>query len=110
MDADVWPGLVAQMKEHGIGFQPGLTDTEVGSTEASFSFKFPPDLHALLQAALPRGDNFPTWRSGKRSALDEWLDLPRQDILFDIEHADCWLEGKRPVTGRCQAGRTVPQT
>ena len=98
MAVDVWPLLVAQMKERGIEFDVGLTDVEIAATESRFGFRFPPDLRAFLQTALPNGDRFPNWRSGKEADLRDWLDLPRQGILFDIEHNGFWLDewGPRP--------------
>jgi len=86
------------MTERGINFDVGLTDDEVAATEARFGFRFPPDLRAFLQSALPKGERFPNWRSGKETDLRDRLDLPRQGILFDIEHNGFWLEewGSRP--------------
>jgi hypothetical protein len=100
MAADVWQRLVLQMKERGIEFDAGLADGEVAAAEARFGFRFPPDLRAFLQTALPRGERFPDWRSGNESALRDWLDLPHDGILFDIEHNGFWLEdwGPRPRT------------
>lgn len=65
----------------------------------SIRIRFPPDLRQLLQTALPTGDRFPDWRSGKQSELHEWLDLPRTGILFDVEHNSFWLHewGERPA-------------
>src|SRR5437773_167591 len=98
MAIDIWADLVERMKERGTSFDAGLTDVEVAATEARFSFRFPPDLRAFLQTALPQGEQFPNWRSGKKSALRDWLNLPRQGILFDVEHNGFWLEewGPRP--------------
>ncbi|MGA2068602.1 MAG: SMI1/KNR4 family protein [Thermoguttaceae bacterium] len=100
MALDVWQHLVSQMKDRGIEFEAGLTDAEVAVAEARFAFRFPPDLRAFLQTALPRGERFPNWRSGKESALRDWIDLPRDGILFDIENNGFWLEdwGPRPRT------------
>jgi hypothetical protein len=114
MESDVWRELVAQLRGaeylfgrlkpdfavHHIEFAAGLTDDEIGRVEARFGFRFPPDLRAFLQTALPQGPQFPDWRSGDPAALRDWLDLPRQGILFDIEHNGFWLEewGPRPQT------------
>jgi hypothetical protein len=98
MPGELWPELVAQMKERGIAFDSGLTGAEVAAVEARFGFRFPPDLRAFLQTALPQGEQLPDWRSGKESALRDWLDWSRQGILFDIEYNGFWLEewGPRP--------------
>lgn len=83
-----------------IDFEEGLTDTEVAAVEIRFGFRFPPDLMAFLQTALPHGEDFPNWRSGDEAQLREWLDLPLQGILFDIEYNDFWLPewGPAPAT------------
>lgn len=81
-----------------VEFDAGLTDAEVRETEALFGFRFPPDLRGFLQTALPRGPQFPDWRSGDEEELREWLDEPRLGILYDVEHDGFWLEewGPRP--------------
>jgi hypothetical protein len=82
---------------HHVEFDAGLTNAEVAAVEKHFGFRFPPDLREFLQTALPHGPQFPNWRSGGEAQLRNWLDGPRQGILFDIEHG-FWLEewGQRP--------------
>lgn len=41
------------IQSRGVHFEPGLTDQEVEQTETTFGFRFPPDLRAFLQTALP---------------------------------------------------------
>ena len=83
---------------HSIEFDAGLTDAEVAAVENRYGFRFPPDLREFLQTALPKGPRFPDWRSGDETAIREWLDIPRQGVLFDIEINAFWLEvwGTRP--------------
>jgi hypothetical protein len=92
--------ITLQSPTHRIEFDDGLTDSEVAAVEARFGFRFPPDLRAFLQTGLPRGPQFPDWRSGDETILRDWLTLPRQGILFDVEHNGFWLEewGPRPHT------------
>jgi len=92
--------LVDAIRDTGIDFAPGLTDIEIEDTQLRFGFRFPPDLRAFLQTALPLGDRFPDWRNGDVSGLEEWLDLPRRGIAFDIESNGFWLDewGPRPAT------------
>jgi hypothetical protein len=113
VDRRVWKDLVKQLRGaeyqfgvidrntpvHRINFDRGLTDAEVVAAENRFGFRFPPDLRAFLQTALPRGPKFPDWRSGEESAIRQWLDGPRQGILFDID-SGFWLEewGPRPAS------------
>jgi hypothetical protein len=77
---------------HRVEFDAGLTDDEVIVVERRFGFQFPPDLREFLQTALPRGLNFPDWRFGDEAELRDWLDLPRQGVLFDVEHNGFWLD------------------
>ena len=84
---------------HRVEFDTGLTDAEVAAIESRYGFRFPPDLCAFLQTALPKGQQFPDWRSGDESTLRGWLDIPRRGVLFDIESNGFWLEvwGPRPA-------------
>jgi len=81
-----------------VEFDAGLTDAEVERTERQYQFRFPPDLRAFLQTALPKGVHFPDWRAGESARLRGWLDAPRRGILFDVEHSDYWHPdwGARP--------------
>jgi hypothetical protein len=92
--------LTSDSPVHRIEFDFGLTDAEVTETEHRFGFQFPPDLREFVQTALPRGPRFPNWRSGEENELRDWLDLPRQGVLFDVEHNEFWLPewGQRPVS------------
>lgn len=99
-----WRGLIEQLRgvpyhfgviepgsaTYHVEFDTGLTDAEVERTERQYQFRFPPDLRAFLQTALPRGAHFPDWRAGESARLRDWLDAPRRGILFDVEHNDYW--------------------
>ncbi len=95
-----WETMVAELQAHGVSFDSGLSDTEVTSAESRFEFRFPPDLRAFLQTALPRGRRSPDWRNGEEACIRDWLDLPRRGILFDVEFNAFWLDawGPRPET------------
>jgi hypothetical protein len=90
--------ICAHAATYHVEFEAGLSDQEVVRAEGTFGFRFPPDLRAVLQTALPRGPDFPNWRSGEETQLREWLDQPREGILFDIEYNNFWLPewGERP--------------
>src|SRR3954468_2232173 len=82
-----WRSLITQLRDK-VEFYPGLTDAEVERAQQQFEFQFPPDLREFLQTALPRGPQFPDWRSGEPGRLRDWLDVPRRGILFDVEYND----------------------
>jgi hypothetical protein len=88
---DRWQKLIRELSERGIQFDPGLSDAEVARVEEQFRFRFPPDLREFLQTGLPRVDRFPDWRSGTEAALRDFLNLPRDGLLFDVEHNGFWL-------------------
>jgi hypothetical protein len=101
MSREFWHDLIKEIKQSGKAtneFADGLSDREIEHTESRFSFRFPPDLREFLQTALPKGERWPDWRCGDESALREWLDLPHEGILFDIEFNGFWLDewGARP--------------
>ena len=111
MTGGAWKELVDQLRSapyefgriapgsrvHRVEFDDGLTDAEIAAVESRFGFRFPPDLREFLQTALPRGPQFPDWRSGNENELHMWLDRPRRGVLFDVE-SGFWLPewGERP--------------
>ncbi len=83
--------LFAHLQLQGIKLEDGLSDAEVKEVERTFSFRFPPDLKALLQFALPISDRFVDWRNGSQSQLQERLGWPLRGMCFDIKHNGFWL-------------------
>ena len=112
MDRAGWLALVAQLRGaeyqfgliepdspvHRVEFAAGLTDAEVDAVADRFGCRFPPDLRKFLQTALPRGPQFPDWRSGDEAALRERFARPREGVLFDVAENGFWLDewGSRP--------------
>jgi len=84
-----WRSLTLQLRDK-VEFDSGLTDAEVERAQQQFEIRFPPDLREFLQIGLPRGPQFPDWRSGEQGRLRDWLDVPRRGILFDVEYNDYW--------------------
>lgn len=102
MDTAYLHQVVRALEDHGVIFERGLSDLEVGMVEELYSITFPPDLRALLQTALPsrlKVDGgihillFPNWRKGPKPTLRKWLRLPRNEILFAVEHCEYWHPG-----------------
>ncbi len=95
-DHENWLVIVQDLKDVGIIFQPGLSDAEVERVERQFGFRFPSDLKAFLQTALPCGERFPEWRTGQFTELKGRMDWPADGMCFDIEHDDFWMDGWGP--------------
>jgi hypothetical protein len=91
--------LVNILRQSGVELTTGLTGEEIAQVESKYSFRFPPDLRAFLQAALPVSPAFPNWRGESEESLRGRLDWPAHGICFDIEHNDFWWEewGPRPL-------------
>ncbi len=96
---------VELMRARAVVFEHGLSDAEVEGVETSYGFRFPPDLRAFLQTALPvsissdwGSDAFPNWRSGDGADLQRRLDWPFEGIAFDIENNAFWHDdwGQKP--------------
>jgi hypothetical protein len=90
--------LTPETPVHHVQFEQGLSGEEIVRIEGTYGFRFPPDLAAFLQTALPIGPRFPNWRSGDQAHLREWLSTPLEGILFDIEQNGMWFSawGNRP--------------
>lgn len=78
---------------------PGLTAEEFAGIESEYGFEFADDHRAFLSAGLPLGDKWPDWRLGKRRLLRNWLQMPVDGVLFDVEWNERWYDawGLRPT-------------
>ena len=76
---------------HQVEFAAGLTDAEVVAVEQRFGFLFPPTCENSFKPPCPQ-PSVPQLAQWRRSTLREWLDRPRQGVLFDVEHNGFWLE------------------
>lgn len=117
MDTAYLQSLVDELHSRNVIFDRGLSDAEVSRIESTYEFRFPPDLLALLEFALPISEGFPNWRRGwipipitewrdqtsttrghNLAPIHEQLDWPARGICFDIEHNDFWMDewGAKP--------------
>jgi hypothetical protein len=93
-----------------ISTAAGLTGTEVRAVEDRFGFRFPPDVRAFLQYAMPigstlahpgriqNGKGFPNWRDFESTELHAQVEWPSRGVLFDVRESGFWLDawGRRP--------------
>lgn len=88
---------VARLREKGVPFAEGLTNTEIEELEGRYRFVFPLDLRYFLQLALPISPYFVNWRD-EPNKLSSWLRRPVEGILFDVIHNTFWFPewGPRP--------------
>jgi hypothetical protein len=87
-----------KLREAGVTFAPGLTDTEAKRAEAHHAFRFPPDLKEFLMAGLPVSDGWPNWRDVNNREIARMTAWPFEGMCFDIANNAFWLEewGPKP--------------
>jgi hypothetical protein len=126
MDREYLETVVETLRGQGVRFEPGLTDAEVARVEQTHGFRFPPDLRAFLQHALPLRDRpppldgaatpegpsgpiseFPDWRNEPDESLRARLAWPRDGIMLDVGHGGLWLEVWGPIPADWNALRIV---
>ncbi|ROS28256.1 hypothetical protein [Cellulomonas sp. PhB150] len=78
---------------------PGLTADEREAVEERFGFRFAPVHRAFLALGLPRGPQWPSWRSGSARVLRARLRLPVDGVVADVLEHDLWPArwGPRPT-------------
>jgi hypothetical protein len=99
MNSDYLKTAVKTMHDRGVEFAPGLAAREVGAAESEHGFRFPSDLRAFLENALPVGEGFPDWRSPVSQLIKDSLAWPADGMCFDVEHNAFWLPAWGPMPG-----------
>jgi hypothetical protein len=77
----------------GYGSEPmgrGLTHDEAERLERSLGFRFSPVHRAFLILGLPRGPQWPPWRTGSVRDLRALLRVPVDGIVADVLEHDFW--------------------
>jgi hypothetical protein len=89
-----------KLQEAGVRCDRGLTQAEVCLAEDLFSFRFPPDLKALLMFVLPTGRGWPNWRDVEDPEIARMLIWPYEGMCFDIENNVFWPDswGAKPAS------------
>ncbi|KQR11193.1 hypothetical protein [Cellulomonas sp. Leaf334] len=77
----------------------GLTAEEVERVEGRFGFRFAPVHRAFLSIGMPRGPQWPNWRTGSVRSLHRRLQAPVDGVVADVLEHDFWPArwGARPV-------------
>jgi hypothetical protein len=95
-----WSGLIKLLEgaKRGLHLGEGLSDAEVRRAEENYGVRFPPDLRAFLQTALPLSFPFPNWRVADDPIARGAESLVLSGVLFDVENNGTWLPdwGQRP--------------
>jgi hypothetical protein len=105
MDSEYLGAAVKAMREQGIAFAPGLTAGQIEAAEVAHRFRFPPDLRALLEYALPLGERFPDWRLPASEFIRDRLAWPADSMCFDIEHNTFWMSAWGPKPDSLEAAQ-----
>ena len=89
--------LQKQLREVGIEFESGLTNSEIEQIEEKFEIKFPQDLREFHQLGLPVSESFINWRKGLQftvteNEIKERINWPLEGILFEVKKNDFWDE------------------
>ncbi len=88
------------LRSLGVELATGLSDAELASAEGRVGCRFPADLRSFLQAALPRAEGMPDWRTPSELGVPDWREWAGQALEFDLEHTPWWWPppwGPRPV-------------
>jgi hypothetical protein len=106
--------LISKMKDDGISFAEGLTESEFGLIGRKFEFCFPPDLKEFLSIALPISNQFINWRDMSEhniQLIHKRFDWCLDGMLFDVEHNNFWLKewGAKPVDLEAAKGKCIEQ-
>ncbi|HEY6794032.1 MAG TPA: hypothetical protein VI248_05045 [Kineosporiaceae bacterium] len=80
----------------GVRVERGLAPAEFERLERTFRFRFGPEQHRLLAAAMPISDGWVDWRDD--DAAHEALERPIREIVAAVLHRGFWLPGwgRRP--------------
>jgi hypothetical protein len=81
-----WSGLINLLEsaKRGLHFGEGLSDAEVRRAEENYRVRFPPDLRAFLQTALPLSFPFPNWR-----VADDPIARGAESVVFERRSFRC---------------------
>lgn len=106
LEPTYFDAAITTLRQKGVLIAPGLTAPELEAVELEYGFRFPPDLRALLEHAVPVGERFPSWRSRESQLIREQLAWPADGICFDVEHNGFWLPTWGPKPSSIEKAQT----
>ena len=74
---------------------PGMTEKEISYAEEFYNIKFPNNYKEMLMNFVPVSNGFYNWNDYSKenvNLIKNMLELPYEDIIFDIRENDFWLE------------------
>jgi len=81
---------------------PGMSKLEIENIEQLCGIRFPDDLRALYQTAVPVGEEFYDWTDASPENvwyLKKMIGDPARSSIFDVENCKCWMDewGEKPA-------------
>ncbi len=77
---------VTQLRDRGVEFASGMTDSDLAAIEARFGCPMPAELSMLLRAGVPVSPKWARWTEGADVVAAESREWLRGTFAFDIEH------------------------
>lgn len=87
------------LENKGIEINEGLTDEEFEKIESFYNIKFPQVLRILYKAFLPNLYNWRDFSEDNVNKIKNYLAMPIEGIIFDIEYNNFWLDCFGEKTG-----------
>lgn len=87
------------LENKGIEIYEGLTDEEFEKIESFYNIKFPQVLRILYKAFLPNLYNWRDFSEDNVNKIKDYLAMPIEGIIFDIEYNNFWLDCFGEKTG-----------
>ena len=94
--------IIEQMKQCGVVFEAGLTDSAIGEIEKLYDIQFPQSLRDFYSCALPVSyydpawegfemgrEIFPVWNDfsdDNVQMIRQWINRPAEMLLLSVEH------------------------
>lgn len=79
--------IIARLKQAGISFEDGMSETELNRAESVFHFHFPKEIREFLSSGLPVGDSFFNYRDLSESNVTRFWEFQmsiEKDFCFDL--------------------------